>query len=1137
MRRRIVKISVLAFLSAAALLVIFGAAFFWRLSQGPVGLDFLTTQAEAEINKALPGMRASIGGVVFELDRQTGIPHVRLRDMTLRDDAGNLIARSERAAIGLGMANLMAGNFQPESIELIGTRLLVKRQIDGTVSLGFGESPSQPEAQQAGDEAPDSGKSDMQKGASQSFSMARARPLLELLSGTNTEASTALLEDIKITGASLQLFDEVNQATWFAPQADLTFRRMPYGFVVFAKAAVTSGPTNWQTEVSATYRKEQRSFSVSARIFDLIPANVADKIFALSQIARMNMPLSGHADMEISDEGVVLKASAELSAAAGVVDLPDYFANPIVVDEGALRVDYEAATGAFNIVDSILLMGGTRVELGGRVTPLRDPQGRLTDVDIVVKASNVSVDTQGTVKEPVIVDRVEFTGRTSIQSPRLDIQDLLVMSGAAGVRLRGVITGGEQSAGILMSGRLRDISADFLKKLWPPVIGPKSRAWVSENVAGGRISEGSFQINIPPNGLAVARTNKVLPNEAIDFRFSLQDVTSRYFKNLPLLTNASGQARLQGNVFDLTIDSGTVTVSNGGKVRVSDTTFKAENLLADPADGTIVINVNAGVPELLALAWEPDLNLYKTASGFLQKATGSGAARISLSLPLVKNVPREMVNSEAELRIEDGAMQAIMPGIDIAAAKLAISARRGSLKVSGPARINGFPAQIGWERAGPESKPKASLTATLDDDDRKKLGIDISAFMSGPMKLKADFSNLGSGDLAMDAEVDLSEASMRLSAINWSRPPTAKTVATFTYGRDGDRPLLKDLVIKGPGLSIKGDVALGPKNTLRSAEFSQVWLNEENNFAMTVRPNDGVQVVTINGNSFDARPFIKSMFSRSPAGGSAQPKSNINLQARLRRIIAHRGEIITEAAADIIIRNGTVTQADIRGGFLSGAPIVVRVKPSEDGRSMELNSGDGGATLRAVNLYSKVAGGQLIFTARLASQGSSIQNGRMLLRGFAVRNEAALAQVDSRGRQRKSGPRREGLTFKRMSLRFTADDRFIKFSDTILEGSDIGAVVDKGLIRKSDGAIDITGTIIPMYEVNSLLSKVPIVGLLITGGKGQGIFGVTFALGGTFARPQFQVNPASAIAPGILRKFFEFSGPGGSSLPKKTSDR
>jgi hypothetical protein len=85
---------------------------------------------------------------------------------------------------------------------------------------------------------------------------------------------------------------------------------------------------------------------------------------------------------------------------------------------------------------------------------------------------------------------------------------------------------------------VRDLSADFLKKLWPPIVVPKSRKWVTENVQAGRITEGAFNVDIPVNGLAAALRQKVLPNEDIDFQFSMADVTSTYFKSLPPLIEA-----------------------------------------------------------------------------------------------------------------------------------------------------------------------------------------------------------------------------------------------------------------------------------------------------------------------------------------------------------------------------------------------------------------------------------------------------------------------------------------------------------------------------------------------------------------------------------------------------------------------
>jgi len=51
---------------------------------------------------------------------------------------------------------------------------------------------------------------------------------------------------------------------------------------------------------------------------------------------------------------------------------------------------------------------------------------------------------------------------------------------------------------------------------------------------------------------------------------------------------------------------------------------------------------------------------------------------------------------------------------------------------------------------------------------------------------------------------------------------------------------------------------------------------------------------------------------------------------------------------------------------------------------------------------------------------------------------------------------------------------------------------------------------------------VPILGDLLTGRQGEGIFGMTFAVRGAIDNPEVLVNPVSAVAPGFLRQIFEF---------------
>src|ERR671919_2593310 len=90
----------------------------WRLSQGPVSLTFLT-----------------------ERDSESGAPRFRLRDIRVRDLAGNTIAKAPRAAVDVGGWALLSGRLEPVAFELIGPRITVRRQLDGTIQLGFGPTP------------------------------------------------------------------------------------------------------------------------------------------------------------------------------------------------------------------------------------------------------------------------------------------------------------------------------------------------------------------------------------------------------------------------------------------------------------------------------------------------------------------------------------------------------------------------------------------------------------------------------------------------------------------------------------------------------------------------------------------------------------------------------------------------------------------------------------------------------------------------------------------------------------------------------------------------------------------------------------------------------------------------------------
>ena len=55
-----------------------------------------------------------------------------------------------------------------------------------------------------------------------------------------------------------------------------------------------------------------------------------------------------------------------------------------------------------------------------------------------------------------------------------------------------------------------------------------------------------------------------------------------------------------------------------------------------------------------------------------------------------------------------------------------------------------------------------------------------------------------------------------------------------------------------------------------------------------------------------------------------------------------------------------------------------------------------------------------------------------------------------------------------------------------------------------------------------MFGQIPVLGLFLGGGSNEGLFGVTYEVVGTLGQPVLRVNPISAMAPGVLRKIFEF---------------
>ena len=210
----------------------------------------------------------------------------------------------------------------------------------------------------------------------------------------------------------------------------------------------------------------------------------------------------------------------------------------------------------------------------------------------------------------------------------------------------------------------------------------------------------------------------------------------------------------------------------------------------------------------------------------------------------------------------------------------------------------------------------------------------------------------------------------------------------------------------------------------------------------------------------------------------------------------------------------------------SDQALVIR-KDTDQG-AMEITSGDAGAVARFADLYRNMNGGLLNITLRARDADS--WRGSIDIRNFSLINEARLkAIVSARGGKDgrsltdalKTDIDTSSQKFRRAFARLVLDGGMIRVENGIVRGDQLGATF-QGTVRSRRGNMDMTGTFMPAYGINSLFGQLPLIGAILGNGRDRGLLGITFKLEGPSEAPKMTVNPLSLIAPGVFRNIFEF---------------
>jgi hypothetical protein len=275
------------------------------------------------------------------------------------------------------------------------------------------------------------------------------------------------------------------------------------------------------------------------------------------------------------------------------------------------------------------------------------------------------------------------------------------------------------------------------------------------------------------------------------------------------------------------------------------------------------------------------------------------------------------------------------------------------------------------------------------------------------------------------------------------------------------------------------------------------------------------------GDVYDGRGFLKSLTGRPTAReAERQPTPDVNLDVKLGAMLAYNGEALSDVHFKMSRRAGEIRTLGLSAKIGRDGKLEGELRGEPDGRQVVvLRTSDAGALFRATDVYKRMIGGQMAITMEAPSAKNSTQQGTINVRNFTVHDEAQLQRAAS-GAAQSGSQAGNKLQFSSMRVDFTRIPGRIALRDGVARGPILGGTMD-GLVDYTRNKVDLRGTLVPLYGANNLFGWIPVVGPILGGSK-EGLVGFTYQVVGKPGNPILNVNLLSGLAPGVLRKIFEY---------------
>ena len=872
----------------------------------------------------------------------------------------------------------------------------------------------------------------------------------------------------------------------------------------------------------------------SARILPLLVEQLLQEPNDSTVFGRLNEVRIGTAKVRIDDRttGFVWEAPA-----AGAVLLRDA-QGVLVRARTELAIGDEVATLEFNSVYSrnrenifarlavenfrpalfasaspeLAVLGQLDLPMRGRLEISAAGNGEIRRMTLDLEGSEGKVAIPGVFPEPKRVSSVQLRASSDPRQGRLTLERFDVLFGEVGASLQGEIVTKDRDYTVKGKAELRDVPAARMAEFWPVGFAKGGRIWATENIRDGRLNLATASFAAVGN---FDRPEAVQIGE-VSATLAYRDATVRYLPALEPVRGVSGTGSFDGKVLRFLPASG-----HAGPIALKDGSIDIVGLNGpDGHRAEISLRLVASAVDAMGFLEQRQLALPRDVLFNPRRLAGEVDVRLNMRFPLVGLTSIEQVDYSANVTLRRFGLVNVAAGLNLTDGEAILDLDPRGLQVKGRGRVDGVAFDISWREnfgARPAFRRRYEVKGEASMAFLAKAGVVVpEQYATGSVVIDASYQAPVSGPTTVTAKLGLAQMRLAIPELAWDKAAGVEGQATVSARFAGPTPLTVDFEAASAGMAAKGHVDLRASD----GAWQQVSLSRlqvgQTDLAGSVKRTGGSLVIDVRGRSLELARVIGTDFSTGPPQRGAT-QASIELNVDIGQLILKRGAI-SAVRGTVSMLGDRIARADIR----LGGTTQVQIQPGGAGRQVTVRSDNVGALLSAAGWLDGIGGGKLEIAGTTDDSGKVLQ-----LKSKVQVRDVRLVRVKPRNGVGDLNGVIDGLSrlgdvtapFGLLEMRLDRRGEMMHIRRARANNGAVGVSLS-GSINLNNDIAKLEGTGVPAYVLNNLLSAVPVVGTILTGGPGGGMFAIAFSVEGPLDKPRVSINPLSALAPGILRGLF-----------------